>query len=172
MDAVAAAIAGRISSGTWTLADVAPAAGMTPAGLVKRFGSRAGLVSAMWERWLESIPVDVVGNEPAEAELRQYLRGAFSANSSQAARVSLVALLDDLSTPESAALLHKGWSLQAHYVARLLQEMGVAQGSTENASAHALLDSLLGRIIRSAAQGTARAITPDETLDYFLEVWT
>ncbi|WP_083389618.1 TetR family transcriptional regulator [Microbacterium hydrocarbonoxydans] len=39
-----------------SLQDVAPAAGIGPAGLIKRFGSKVGLLHALTRRWIQLIP--------------------------------------------------------------------------------------------------------------------
>lgn len=160
-------------SATWTLAEVAPAAGLSPAGILKRFGSRAGLLRALGQHWLDTIPGGPRFADPL-TELRTYCGAMFAAPSAAAALGGLGDLLADLADETSAALLREGSDKQARYVAALLRGMALPRVGDQLLAARVLLDALHGGLIRGAS-GAGNAGVPagaaDTTIDYFLTLW-
>ena len=169
LDAIGAALAERPAMTPWALQDVAPAAGMSPAGLIKRFGSKQELLLALTRRWIEHIPdaPTALGNELAE--LRAYLDETFAAPSTAAAISGLGALTRDLWSPASAALLRDGWSKQASYLAALLVHLPLRADVDPHRASLTLLDALHGSLYRQAVE--LEPTTPTRTLDLLLEGW-
>ena len=155
---------------TWSLAEVAPAAGLSPAGLVKRFGSRAGLLQALGAHWVESIPREPVRELSPLEELRGFARDTFAAQNPAAAIAGLNDLFADLADSGSAAVLRKGQALQRSYCAQLLAALDQPRIAQPERAAEVLLDALHGSLIRHAA-GDDTTERTDQTIDYFLEVW-
>lgn len=155
---------------SWSLAEVAPAAGLSPAGLVKRFGSRAGLLRALGANWIESIPREPAGELAPLDELRAFARNSFAAQSPAAAVAGLNDLFADLADDTSAALLREGLALQQRYCAQLLAALDQPQIAQPERAAEVLLDALYGALIRHAA-GDDTAAQTDQFIDYFLELW-
>ena len=56
LDRIDAALTQRTSTEPWGLGDVAPAAGISAAGLIKRFGSKERLLHALTRRWIDTVP--------------------------------------------------------------------------------------------------------------------
>lgn len=156
---------------SWTLADIAPAAGLSPAGIVKRFGSRAGLLRALGAHWLQSIPTEVRGDASPREELRQFARSAFAAASPDAATMSLADLFADLGSESQAAVLREGYERQRRYCSLLLTALDHPSITHPDRAAQLLLDALHGSLIRHAA-GDKSAADPDQLVSHFLEIWT
>lgn len=171
LDLVGAALARRTARGRWSLADVAGESGVAPATLVKRFGSRHGLLVALSRRWIDSIPAAPRGGEPV-AELTAWVRASFSATPDRAAAViGMQHLMEDLSDDELAGLLALGWTRQVGYLAALLARTGLARLGDPLAGARLLFDSLNGGLLRAAA-GDTRAADAAAILHAFWELWT
>lgn len=158
---------------SWSLAEVAPAAGLSPAGLVKRFGSRGGLLRALGEHWIGSIPSEPTTEQPL-TELRAFARATFAAPSAHAAMAGIGDLVADLAHGPSAALLAEGFAQQRSYVAALIRALELPRVGDPDAAARILLDALHGGLVRQAsgAQVPDAQPSPDETIDYLLELWT
>lgn len=154
----------------WSLQDVAPAAGIGPAGLIKRFGSKLGLLRALTRRWIELIPHGPLpeGREP-EAELREYVSREFGADSAAGAVYALSEVLSELQEPELVALLAEGWRRQAARLAELLAGMDLPHLADAEAGGTLLLDALHGSLFRSAVK--LGRTSPLATLEHFLEMW-
>ncbi|MFC7431823.1 MULTISPECIES: TetR/AcrR family transcriptional regulator [unclassified Agrococcus] len=154
----------------WSLADVAPAAGMSPAGLVKRFGSKAGLLRALTRRWIERIPQGPLasGEDPAAA-LTGYVGREFGAGSPAGAVYALSEVLGELQDPELAALLATGWGLQARRLAQLLAALDLPGLEDPAVGGMLLLDALHGSLFRAAV--ALDETSPLLTLERFLEMW-
>lgn len=157
---------------TWTLAEVSPAAGLSPAGLVKRFGSRAGLMQALGRSWVASIPEAPTRGKSPLLELRQYARSSFGLPSAAAASASLADLFADISDPPSAEILREGFVKQRHYVAQLIEAAQLSRAGTPVWDATLLLDALRGGVMSGAAGMGDPVDSPDQTITYFLELWT
>ncbi|MFJ4106530.1 TetR/AcrR family transcriptional regulator [Oerskovia enterophila] len=169
LDRIDRALSSRRTSGTWTLQEVAPAAGISPAGLIKRFGSKADLLHALARRWIDLVPSSPTGQEPEE-ELRAYVSAEFEAPSAGAAIFALEELLADLRTPESISLLSEGWDKQARYLGQLLSAMRLPRLADPPRGALLLLDALHGSLYRRGVD--LRPSPPTDTLDQLMEVWT
>ncbi|UNK42598.1 hypothetical protein MNO14_00350 [Luteimonas sp. S4-F44] len=154
----------------WSLSDVAPSAGIGPAGLIKRFGSKAGLQRALTQRWIELVPREPLadGDDPA-AILAAYVGREFGANSTAGAVYALSEAMSDLQDPALAALLATGWTLQAQRIAYLLESMNLPRLNDPAAGGTMLLDALHGALFRSAVDLDQTA--PLLTLERFLEMW-
>lgn len=154
----------------WSLADIAPAAGIGPAGLIKRFGSKAGLLHALTRRWIELIPRGPLldGVDP-HAELAAYVAREFGADSAAGAVYALSEVLGELQDPELVTLLAQGWRLQAGRFALLLAAMELPRLTDPEAGGVLLLDALHGSLFRSAVE--LSDTSPLLTLERFLEMW-
>lgn len=167
---IAAALSSREGLERWTLADVAPAAGLSPAGLIKRFGSRGGILRALSNRWIESIPDGPVDPCAAEEELRTWVAGRFAGNDPQGVAHGLVNLIDDLVDADLRDLLAKGWAKEIRYLALLITQLNLRNVRDPAAAAAVLFDALNGVMLRGAVQPDPFAA--NRTLDHLMEVWT
>lgn len=157
---------------SWSLAEVAPAAGLSPAGLVKRFGSRAGLLRALGDHWVTTIPdAPQLPGRPLE-ELRQFARDGFAAPTAAAAIGGLGDLLADLADDSARAVLREGLERQVSYVALLVEHLALPRTGDPVRAAALLLDALHGGLIRRSAEEDGASPTPDRTINTFLEWWT
>lgn len=170
LDLIDAAITERSSSAPWSFKDVAPAAGMSPAGLVKRFGSKEGLLLALTQRWVDQVPTRPLGAVEPVVELRGYIEDNFNATSSSAAIFGLGELMRDLSSPTAATMLRGGWGKQANYFAALLARLPLRADIDLDTASLTLLDALHGSLFRRAVGLDPTA--PADTLDNFLKGWT
>ncbi|WP_104092550.1 TetR/AcrR family transcriptional regulator [Arthrobacter sp. GMC3] len=170
LDLIDAAIAERDSTEPWGLQDIAPAAGMSPAGLIKRFGSKQGLLLALTRRWIERIPTSPIGADVPLAELRGYIEDNFAAPSSSMAIFGLGELMRDLWSPTAAELLRDGWRKQVNYFSTLLALLPLRTGFEPHETALILLDALHGSLYRRAVDFDPT--TPTHTLDNLLKGWT
>ncbi len=87
----AARVIARVGPGTFTLGDVGEEAGLSPAGLVQRFGSKAGLLLALAEHRASGLP----GRFAAARELH--------ASSLDALLQALAGIAHEVGTPEALA---------------------------------------------------------------------
>ncbi|STX12987.1 Uncharacterised protein [Kytococcus sedentarius] len=138
--------------------------------MLKRFGSRQGILLALSRRWAESIPEAPLGKNPPEVELRTWVEFRFSADGSGGVAQGLVNLLDDLMDDELRALLAEGWAKEIRYLAALLSQMNRPRDGDANRCAALLFDALNGAMLRRATEPTAPG--PEQVLDHLLEVWT
>ncbi len=169
MERIATVLGRRQSLEPWTLAEIAPAAGLSPAGLLKRFGSRQGILVALSRRWIDSIP-DRPGGSAASDELRSWVRQRFSPSGADGVARGLVNLLDDLTDPQLCALLGEGWAKEIRYLGALLDLIGLPRLGDPRRGAQLLFDALNGAMLRHATQADAH--TPAQVLDDLLEAWT
>lgn len=170
LDRIDAALAQRSSPEPWGLVDVAPAAGISAAGLVKRFGSKERLLHALSRRWIDSVPRAPVDPDHALDELRAYGRANFATASSSTAVAGLGELLRDLSSPAATALLREGWDRQARYLESLLAQLPLRAGLDRRTASLTVLDALHGSLYRQAV--SLDPTSPEETIDNLLEHWT
>jgi AcrR family transcriptional regulator len=166
---IVAALEQRTDTSAWTLSDVAPAAGISPAGLIKRFGSKTGLLRALTRRWVDSIPQRLPEGADAAVVLEEYVSTQFGARSPDGALFALSEILGELGDPELTVLLAEGWRRQAGWLALLLGDLHLPRLADPESGATLLLDALHGTLFR-AAVGSDRT-SPRFTLDRFLEVW-
>lgn len=170
LDRIAAALSCRTELQRWTLADVAPAAGLSPAGLVKRFGSRGGILRALSNRWIESIPDGPADPSAAEEELRTWVAGRFAGEGPRGVAHGLLSLIDDMDDADLRDLLAQGWAKEIRYLTSLIAQLTLPNLRDPAAAAAVLFDALNGAMLRSAAQPDPFAAT--RTLEHLMEAWT
>lgn len=170
LDRIDAALAGRTSTEPWKLDEIAPAAGISAAGLIKRFGSKERLLHALSRRWIDGIPPAAIDPERARDELHAYARTHFATASSSAAITGLGELMRDLWSPEAAVLLREGWARQARYFESLLRQLSLRADVDPRVAALTLLDVLHGSLYRQAV--SLDPTSPDGTVDNLLKGWT
>jgi AcrR family transcriptional regulator len=172
LDRVGQTLSARTSLARWSLADVSAGAGVAPATLVKRFGSRQGLLAALSRRWIDEIPTAPPAGRPAMTALDEWVEKAFSpADSQSAAVVGMQFLVEDLADAELRTLLRQGFQRQIDYLAQLLEAGNLARLGSPVEAAALLFDSLNGALLRSAA-GDPAARRPGRTLERLLEAWS
>jgi len=170
LERIAAALQERQSLGPWTLAEIAPAAGLSPAGLLKRFGSRHGILVALSRRWIDSIPGSPEGQVAPGSELRRWVERRFSPEGPERVAQGLVNLLDDLMDDQLRGLLAEGWAKEIRYLSALLGRARLPGLSDPSRGACLLFDALNGAMLRHATEPAAPS--PTRTLDDLMEVWT
>lgn len=148
------------SDSGWTLAGAAAAAGLHPATLIKRFGSREGVLLALSRRWVDAVPSGPAGEDPY-AELMAWaaslsVRGVTSAG--VLARIDMLA--EDLRNRALRDLLHLGWQRQLDHLT-VLVAAAVDRGSLQATApprlvARLLMDTASGALLRAA-------VAPDPT---------
>jgi AcrR family transcriptional regulator len=153
----------------WTLAEISPAAKLSPAGLVKRFGSRQGILLALSRRWINAIPTTRVGGRSADEELRSWVARRFAANGPDQVAQGLVNLLDDLLDNHLRELLAEGWAKEIRYLASLLASMGLSRLGDPDRAAAVLFDALNGAMLRGATGPEAPLLT--QALHELMEAW-
>lgn len=169
-------IAVSLTSSTWTLADAADAAGVHSGTLIKRFGSRHGVLLALSRRWIESVPTGPTdcGGLP---ELEAWVAAGNAAPQDRAgALAGLAMLMEDLRDDELTDLLRRGWERQVAYLALLVsqaQEEGhLLHAPPAPYAARLLLDVGHGALLWAAAQQSpCAATTPKTSLTALLESW-
>jgi len=160
----------RTSTDPWGLGDVAPAAGISAAGLIKRFGSKERLLHALSRHWIDGIPVAPIDPEHARDELHAYGRAHFATASSSAAVTGLGELMRDLWSPQGGELLREGWDRQARYFEALLRHLPLRDDVDCRAAALTLLDALHGSLYRQAV--SLEPTSPEDTIDHLVKGWT
>ena len=149
---------------------------MSPAALVKRFGSKRGLLLAVVTTWVATIPdasLDGIGDplDVLEAQLRDDFVGLEAATST----AHLGLLLAELADPEIRSLVREGWRRQQAVYTALLsaaQRQGALRGPAPERA---------GAMVMALAQGVALrwSVEPDgalpdaqtAALDILLEGW-
>lgn len=123
MEAAASAVARR-GDGSWSLADVAAVAGVTPAALVKRFGSRQGLLVGLVTSWVEQLPAYTAErvDDPVE-HVREWVADWAASTSGPSTAVGhLTLLLDEVVDTQARALLVEGRRRQTAYLRAALDD--------------------------------------------------
>lgn len=138
----------------WTLASAAAAAGLHPATLIKRFGSRRGLLVALSERWVNNIPSEPTSGD-AHQELLAWVHSASSSDVTGDQMLTRIDMLvEDLRDPELRALLHMGWQRNIDHLTALIDRARQAgqmrPGLSSVTIAHLLLDTAHGSLLRNA----------------------
>ncbi|MFE4514638.1 TetR/AcrR family transcriptional regulator [Kitasatospora sp. NPDC056783] len=175
LDRISAALAD--TSGAWTLAEAARAAGVHPATLVKRFGSRHAVLVALSTRWSAAIPQAPLTGDRL-GELRSWVDGvARPPRDRSRGVVGVTMLLEDLKDDELSRLLGEGWERQITYLAALVggaREDGHLTRSPEPRTAAALLlDVVNGSYLRAAASTPPTiTVSPQALLNALMESWT
>ncbi|WEK62107.1 MAG: TetR family transcriptional regulator [Candidatus Microbacterium colombiense] len=170
LDRIVAALAQRTSTEPWKLDEIAPAAGISAAGLIKRFGSKERLLLALSRRWIDGIPRAPIDPERARDELHSYGHAHFATASSSAAIAGLGELMRDLWSPEAAELLREGWTRQAHYLESLLAHLSLRADVDLRAASLLMLDALHGSLYRQAV--SLDPTSPESTIDTLVKGWT
>ncbi len=168
LDRLTVVIADRQAVTPWTLAEVAPAVGLSAAGIVKRFGSRQGVLLALSRRWIAAIPQTPIGDLPPVEELRGWVAERFAPPHGDAQGLSQ--LIDDLVDTDLRRLLAEGWDLEQAYLKALLELCDLPRVEDPEACATILFDALNGAALRAAAEGGPDLVS--QTLVNILEQWT
>jgi AcrR family transcriptional regulator len=173
----------RISTGlagastSWTLAEAARVAGVHPATLVKRFGSKHAVLVALSKRWCAAIP-EAPLTQDCLGELRAWIDGVAKPPRDRSRGVAGVAmLLEDLKDEDLSRLLNEGWERQIAYLSALISEArddGRLTRSPEPTTAAALLlDVVNGSYLRAAASPrSTTTVAPQTLLNALMENWT
>lgn len=121
IEAAARAIESR-GDGSWSLGDVGSATGMSPAALVKRFGSKLGLLRAVAARWVEELPAYSPSTDPLQVVRAWVDEWARDVSDPATARGNLTMLFDEIFNPECRQILIEGHLRQAAYLADALAD--------------------------------------------------
>lgn len=167
---IASALNGRQSLAPWTLTEIAPCAGLSPAGLLKRFGSRQAILAALSRRWIESIPETPSQDRMPQEELRSWVSQRVTPSAVGEVARGLVNLLDDLADEQLSALRAQGWAREINYVAALLSRLLLSRLGDPQRGARLLFDCLNGAALRQAVE--PHSSDPLTVLDDLLEAWT
>lgn len=167
LDRIAGALVDRQSLQPWTLAEVSPGAGLSPAGLIKRFGSRKGILQALSNRWFNGIPNEPLGLASPRQELREWAHRRFGLAGARGVAQGLIQLMDDLMDDELRGLLKEGWAREQDYVATLLCACRLRRLSDTGRGATLLFDALNGAMLRQAVCPDADFV--QQTLDSLWE---
>lgn len=169
-------IALAVSDSVWTLAGAAEAAGLHPSTLIKRFGSREGVLLALSRRWVDSVPSGPAGSDPY-AELMAWaaslsVRGISSAG--VLARIDMLA--EDLRNEELRDLLHLGWQRQLDHLTALV-DAAVDRGDLRvtvpaRLVAQLLMDTASGALLRAAVAPDPAEADPCTAVHDLLEALT
>lgn len=170
LNRIASALNRRQSLAPWTLTEIAPDAGLSPAGLLKRFGSRQGILVALSRRWIESIPEAPRHDRMPEEELRSWVSQRVTPSGVDEVARGLINLLDDLADEQLSALLAEGWAKEINYVAVLLSRSRLSRLDDQQRGARLLFDCLNGAALRRAVK--PHSSDPLTVLDDLLEAWT
>lgn len=147
-------IAAAVNDPPWTLAGAAAAAGLHPATLIKRFGSRHGVLLALSRRWVDAVPTRYAGEDPY-GELTAWAASLSVQGLTPAAALSRLDMLtEDLRSPQLRDLLHEGWRRQLDHLTVLI-EAAVDRGdlhvtTAPDLVARLLMDTATGALLRAA----------------------
>jgi len=162
--------------GGWTLAEVAADAGVHASTLLKRFGSKHGLLVALSRRWVARL-VTTQQTGDAYLELIEWVANVADPPSDrERALADMAMLMEDLADDELSSLLVGGWAKQVAYIAGLVREAQAA-GRLRNApdpdlAAATMVDLVNGAALRAAAYPAPReSIDPRATTTALLEAW-
>lgn len=165
------------ASGSWSLTKAARVAGVHPATLVKRFGSKHALLVVLSKRWAAAIP-ESPRTHDCLAELRSWVDGVARPPQERSRGIAgLTMLLEDLKDDELSELLSAGWERQITYLTALIsgaRANGKLTRSPDPRTAAALLlDVLNGSYLRAAAYAhPATTVAPQTLLHALMESWT
>lgn len=169
-------IAAAVGDSPWTLTGAAEAAGLHPSTLIKRFGSRDGVLLALSRRWVAAVPTGPAGEDP-HGELVAWAASLSVRGLAPAAVLARLDMLaEDLRTPELRKLLHQGWRRQIDHLAVLVQaavDCGHLQTTTPPALvARLLLDTASGALLRAAVAPNPTDADPCTAVHDLLEALT
>ena len=173
LDKVSGALSAREAMGHWTLAEVGAEIGVHAATLVKRFGSKKGLLLALSRRWIDAMPTEPQTTAPLD-ELIAWAEETFSHAHDRTAAVSgLNFLMRDLADDELAACLRQGWQRQADYVSSLLRTAALKNAPDPDRAGVLVVDALNGALLRASAHPHPRSAHGTKTtITTLLEAWT
>ena len=152
LERIAAAVGG--SDSAWTLAGAARAAGLHPAPLIKRFGSREGVLLALSRRWVDAVPTGPAGGDPY-AELMGWAASLSVSGATSAGVLTRIDMLaEDLRNRELRDLLHLGWQRQLDHLAVLVEAAvdckRLRVTTPPRLVARLLMDTASGALLRAA----------------------
>lgn len=165
-----------LSSSSWTLTDAARAADVHPATLIKRFGSRQGVLEALSRRWVEATPTSPC-DAGGKAELLDWLEhNAPRRDRPARALAGLGMLLEDLQDDALSALLRQGWARQRQYLAALISEASergqLTRAPGPDMAADLLLTLIHGAQLQAAAErGNTEVAERDEPWLTLVKEW-
>ncbi len=151
----AATLIGRVGPARLTLAHVAAEAGLAPATLVQRFGSRRGLLLAVARRAIDLDAVFPEGKDPLEAVVSGLAALTAGVRTPEALANSLAFLQLDLADPDFHAEAHAFFGRLEARLEALLREAAAAgglAGADPAALASTLLTTYNGALITWAVQ--------------------
>lgn len=169
-------IAAAVGDGPWTLTGAAEAAGLHPSTLIKRFGSREGVLLALSRRWVDALPTGPVGEDPY-GELIAWVAALSVGDLPPAAVLARLDMLtEDLRTAELRDLLHLGWRRQIDHLA-VLVGAAVDRGdlqttATPDLVARLLVDTAAGALLRAAVAPDPAEADPCSAVHDLLEALT
>ncbi|MDQ3423235.1 MAG: TetR/AcrR family transcriptional regulator [Actinomycetota bacterium] len=156
----------EIGPAAFTLEKSASSAGVSAATLIKRFGSKQGLLLALNQRWVASIePAMAAATEAYERPLQRLraaaLWGFEDLDSSANAANQLAALALDLQDERMRELLAQGWRMIEDHLTRLAQD-AIAAGELAGGPPA----GQVARILLAAGEGTrlAWSVAPSGSL--------
>ena len=160
---------------TWTLGDAAAGAGVHAATLIKRFGSRRGLLIALSQRWINALPTEPTTDDPYQ-ELLAWIDSWGTKSTSRGQTLTrLDMLVEDLRDPELRDLLDRGWNQNLAYLSALIdharRDGQMTPGVCSDQFARLLLDTAHGSLLR-AAVAPAGSVDPAHTTRGLLEALT
>ena len=166
----------RSARSGWTLAEVAADAEVHPTTLVKRFGSKRGLLVALSRRWVGGLVANQQMSD-AYAELIEWVASVADPPSErERALADMAMLMEDLADDELSSLLVSGWGKQVAYLAELIraaQAVGMLCNAPEpDVAAATMLDLVNGAALRAAAYPSPQeAVEPRCMATALLEAW-
>ena len=175
LDRISAGLAD--ASGSWTLAEAARVAGVHPATLVKRFGSKHAVLVALSKRWGSAIPEAPLTHD-CLSELRSWVAGVARPLQERSRGVAgLTMLLEDLKDDELSGLLSAGWERQITYLTALIggarADGELTRSPDPRTAAALLLDVVNGSYLRAAASAhPATTVAPQTLVHALMESWT
>ncbi|KRF34437.1 TetR/AcrR family transcriptional regulator [Nocardioides sp. Soil805] len=158
----AATVAARRSDGSWSLTEVASEVGVTPAAVVKRFGSKRGLLVAVATKWVRDLPEYAPASvDDPLGHVREWASEWLAATGEPDRTVGhLTLLLDEIVDDDTRSLLGRGRQSQAAYLRSALRDAhnrGQLLEEPPEDTAERWLDVLAGAVIASAIERTEQA---------------
>jgi AcrR family transcriptional regulator len=169
-------VAPGLSSPSWSLNEAARLAEVHPATLIKRFGSRQGVLTALSRRWVENLPDGPTGQGGLAELLAWVSQVAITPQDRGSAVAGIAMLMEDLKDAELSRLLATGWGKQATYLAVLVAQAretrDLQRAPAPEVAAQLLLDVQLGATVRAAAHASPRvAVDRHALLSALIEGW-
>lgn len=145
----------RRGDGSWCLSDVAAGTGMSPAALVKRFGSKSGLLTAVTSRWAENLPAyrSSPAVDPRDAIVEWVHTWIGGVTTPGPVLGHLTLLFEEIVDPRTRPQLMAGWRRQESYLDDAIKDAatrGLWTTAPPAGTAQAWLDLLSGAVLRGA----------------------